>query len=70
MSSKQTITLNNRPHPYTDGMTIASLMAENNYKFSHIIAKINGIVIDEDSWQNAKIAAEDNVELIHVFGGG
>jgi len=68
--SKQTIMLNNRPCPYTSGATITSLMAENNYDFSHIIAKINGIVIEEDNWQKTTIAAGDNVELTHVFGGG
>jgi len=66
----QTITLNNRPYQYTDGATITSLMAENNYDFSHIIAKINGTVIEEDNWPETKITAGDNVELIHVFGGG
>jgi len=65
-----TITLNNRPYPFTDGSTVTSLMAENNYAFSHIIAKINGIVIEEENWPQAKIAAGDNVEIIHIFGGG
>jgi len=45
-------------------------MAENNYKFSHIIVKINSKVIEEENWQTEKIAVGDNVEIIHVFGGG
>jgi len=45
-------------------------MAENNYAFSHIIVKINGIVIPEDKWEDTQIAAGDDVEMIHVFGGG
>ena len=65
-----TIQLNHRPYPYREGATVATLMAENNYKFSHIIVKINSKVIEEENWQTEKIAVGDNVEIIHVFGGG
>jgi len=64
------IQLNNRPYPYKDGATVASLMAENNYDFPAIIVKINGELIDEDNWHTAAVAAGDNVEIIHIFGGG
>jgi len=67
---EQTITLNNRKYPYTDGSTITSLMAENNFDFSHIIAKVNGIVIEDEKWPEAQIIPGDNVEIIHIFGGG
>ena len=66
----QTIILNHRIYLYRDGLTVSSLMAENNFDFSHIIVKINGIVIEEDLWHNTKITAGDDVEMIHVFGGG
>jgi len=68
--SNQFIQLNNRPYPYTDGATIGSLMVENDFDFSTIIVKINGVVIDEDVWQSAAVSAGDNVEIIHLFGGG
>jgi len=45
-------------------------MAENNYTFNAIIVKINGQVIEEDVWATKSIAAGDNVEIIHIFGGG
>ena len=65
-----TIELNHRSYPLRDASTVSSLMAENNFDFSHIIVKINGAVIEEDLWPVASIAAGDNVEIIHVFGGG
>ena len=65
-----TIQLNNRPYPYTEGATVGSIMAENNFDFSQIIVKINGVVIEEDFWQSAAVSAGDSVEIIHVFGGG
>ena len=65
-----TIELNHRPYPFREGSTVSSLMAENNFDFSHIIVKINGAVIEEDLWPGKTIAAGDKVEIIHIFGGG
>jgi thiamine biosynthesis protein ThiS len=65
-----TIELNHRTYPYKEGMTIGSLMAENNYDFSYIIVKINGTRIHEDKWPETAVAAGDKVEIIHIFGGG
>ena len=65
-----TILLNNRPYPWREGGTVGSMMAENNYTFSAIIVKINGLVIEEDVWLTTAITAGDNVEIIHIFGGG
>jgi len=45
-------------------------MAGNSYEFSNIIAKINGAVIEEENWSSTLITAGDDVEIIHVFGGG
>jgi len=64
------IQLNNRPYPYKEGATIRSLMEENNYDFPSLIVKVNGVLIDEASWSTTAVAAGDNVEIIHVFGGG
>ena len=68
--AEQFIQLNHRPYPYTDGATIGSLMAENNFDFAAIIVKINGEIVEEDDWVLAGVHAGDNVEIIHLFGGG
>jgi len=68
--AEQFIQLNNRPYPYKDGATIGSLMVENNFDFAAIIVKINGEVIDEECWLTAAVSPGDNVEIIHLFGGG
>ena len=67
---EEAIKLNHRPYPLREGSTVRSIMAENKYDFSHIIVKINGNVIEEELWQSKKISAGDDVEIIHVFGGG
>ena len=68
--SDQFIQLNNRPYPYKEGATIKTLMVENNFDFAAIIVKINGEIIEEDDWLTAAVFAGDNVEIIHLFGGG
>ena len=67
---KQTIKLNHRKYPWREGATISSLMAENNFNYSCIIAKINGAIVEEEAWPKTAVAAGDKVELIHIFGGG
>ena len=70
MSKEPTIKLNHRHYPWREGVTLSALMAENNFNFSYIIAKINGAVIEEEAWTRTAIVAGDKVEIIHVFGGG
>jgi len=70
MTIEPLIELNHRPYPWQEGMTISSLMAENGFSFSHIIATINGIVIEDEAWDKAPVAAGDKVAIIHIFHGG
>ena len=64
------IQLNHRFYPWREGMTVSSLMDENNYDFPGIIVKINGVLTEEEAWSTSLISAGDNVEIIHIFGGG
>ena len=67
---KPTIELNNRKYPYREGMTIDTLMLENNFNFSFIIVKVNSELVEKEVWPTTAIAAGDKVEIIHIFGGG
>ena len=67
---ESTIELNGRKYPYKQGTTISVLMKENNFDYSYIIVKINGVIIEEDKWAATAVNAGDKVEIIHVFGGG
>jgi thiamine biosynthesis protein ThiS len=68
--TKSTFVLNHRAYPFREGMTVHSVMVENNFDFVGIIVKINGMLIEEEVWKYAAITAGDNVEIIHIFGGG
>jgi len=65
-----TIKLNHRNYNCGVGATIASIMADNNYEFPSIVVKVNDVVIEDELWAATTISDGDNVEIIHVFGGG
>ena len=62
--------VNNKDHPFHDGMTIKSLMEEKGFVFHRIIVKLNGKVIEETNYATTSLKDGDNVEAIHVFAGG
>lgn len=64
------IKLNNRDYPYREGLTVRSLMDENGFVFQDIVVKINGKVVRDEAWFSTVIHDEDDVQMIHIFGGG
>ena len=64
------IRLNNNPYPYREGMTVRSVMEEKGFVFQDIVVKINGQVIRDEAWYSTAIHDEDDVQMIHIFGGG
>jgi thiamine biosynthesis protein ThiS len=67
---KSTIELNHRKYPYSEGMTISSLMAENNFGLGYFVVKINKKIIEEHAWAGASVSEGDKVEIYHIFSGG
>jgi len=65
-----TIKLNHRTYSCVAGATIKSIMADNNYDFPSIVVKVNNTVVEDELWHVTTISDGDNVEIIHVFGGG
>ena len=51
-------------------MTIKTLMTERGFVFHRIIVKLNGKVLDEESYADTTLQDGDIVEAIHVFAGG
>ena len=64
------ITVNNTPHNYTAGMTVASLLEEKNYVFPALVVKLNGQVIEEENYAATAVNDDDIVLAIHTFAGG
>ena len=62
--------VNNKDHPFRDGMTIKTLMEEKGFVFHRIIVKLNGKVMEDACYTTTLLKDGDNVEAIHVFAGG
>jgi len=45
-------------------------MDENGFVFQDIVVKINGKVVRDEAWSSTVIHDEDDVQMIHIFGGG
>ena len=64
------ITVNNREHPFTPGMTVASLLKEKGYVFPMLVVKLNGEVVEDKDFAVTAVNDGDDVLAIHVFAGG
>ena len=64
------LTVNHTEHPFREGMTIKTLMEEKGYVFHRIIVKVNGHLVEDNSYAGTSLQDGDNVEAIHVFAGG
>lgn len=51
-------------------ITIEELLSIKNFTFELLVVKINGELIKKEQYSNATISEGDNVQVIHVFGGG
>ena len=64
------LTVNNTEHPFSEGMTIKSLLDEKGYVFHRIIVKLNGRVVEDANFADTLLKDGDNVKAIHIFAGG
>ena len=62
--------VNNREHPFQDGMSIKTLMDEKGFVFHRIIVKLNGKVIEHSDYAKTMLKDGDNVKAIHIHAGG
>lgn len=67
------ITLNNNPETLSTNKTsisVEELLSIKNFTFELLIVRINGALIKKENYHNTQISEGDNVQVIHVFGGG
>ena len=64
------LTVNNKEHPFHEGMSVQTLMSEKGFVFHRIIVRLNGKVIEKDSYRDTVLHDGDVVDAIHVFAGG
>ena len=67
------ITLNNKIEiidTKRTSVSVAGLLAIKNFTFELLIVRINGALIKKENYSTANIVEGDDVQIIHVFGGG
>lgn len=65
------ITLNNEPMTMDgDSITVEKLLEMKRYTFKLRIVKVNGRIIDRDSYGEEMIRDGDTVQVIYLMSGG
>ena len=64
------ITINGTQKEYTNPVPIQELVSQYCKNPKHVIAEVNGEIINADHWKDKSIADGDNIELVSFVGGG
>lgn len=65
------ITLNSEPMTIdSDTVSVAKLLEMKRYTFRLRIVKVNGRIIDRDSYEREMISDGDTVQVIYLMSGG
>jgi thiamine biosynthesis protein ThiS len=51
-------------------ITVEELLSLKNYTFELLIVKINGGLVKKEQYSHTTVTEGDDVQIIHVFGGG
>ncbi len=50
--------------------TLESLIEHYNLNKAHVVAEVDGIIIERENWQDYRLLPGSKVELVHFVGGG
>jgi len=64
------IILNNDQYQCQENATIQKIIDENNFVYKLLVVKLNGEVIEEYLWQQTTVSEGDDLQILHLFGGG
>lgn len=63
--------LNNREYNgWREGLTVRNVLEENKFTWPKLVIKLNKKVIWPEEYDATVIAEGDNLEVIHLLGGG
>jgi len=64
------ITVNGDQMEWTDGMTVADLLARRRFIFRMLVVTINGHLIKRDHYPTTLVPDGADVQVIHMMSGG
>ena len=63
--------LNHRPYPdFKEGMTVQDVIEANAFTWPKLVVKQNGKVIWPEEYASTVLQEQDDLEVIHLLGGG
>ncbi len=63
--------LNNREYKgFREGLTVQDVIRENSFTWPKLVVKLNKKVIWPEEYENTVIEETDDLEVIHLLGGG
>lgn len=64
------VTLNGTPTEVADGATVAVLVATLTDQRRRVAVAVNGEVVPRSTWESARLAAGDTIEVLAAVAGG
>ena len=63
--------LNNREYKgFREGLTVQDVIRENSFTWPKLVVKLNRKVIWPEEYADTVLAETDDLEVIHLLGGG
>ncbi len=64
------IMINDTEIPWVKGKTVEKMLKENNFLLHLSIVKINGHILNKNSFSTHVVNDNDNLKIIHLVAGG
>jgi len=66
------IKVNGFDFPWEEGLTVRKLLDKKGYTFHEhlIVVKINNVIVPDEEFATTLINDGDEVQALHIFGGG
>ena len=66
----ETITVNDSPLDWHEGMTVGDVLEKRRYTFKMLVIKVDGQLVKKDRWVETTIPEGADVKVIHLMSGG
>ncbi len=64
------IEVNGNQIPWEEGMTIRRVLEKCDYTYPMIAVRVNGEPVKKDEYDTYQVEDGDEVQVIHIMGGG
>ena len=64
------VTLNGEPRELPDGLTLQDLLQHLQLDARTVAVEHNREIVHRDRWASVRVQAGDNLEIVHLVGGG